>query len=106
MISSSLRRLYTFLARDGVIPGTAVISIIVTSNTARHYFENPISVTFTGLVFGGIGGGIIESLVPLPIRGFISGGILLGTGGNVVCRNMGWIKSPDDTKATITFNAN
>ena len=92
--ASSGRRLFSFLGRDGVIPATAVISFITTSNTAQNYFENPLSSTFAGVLFGGIGGGIIESIAPAPARAFISGGILLATGAAIVGRSVGWINPP------------
>ena len=93
-LKSSGNKLFSFLGRDGVIPGTAVISLITTSNTAQYFFENPLTSTFEGVLFGGIGGGIIEALTPIPARAFVSGGLLLATAAAVVGRSYGWINPP------------
>ncbi|CAH6418370.1 Hypothetical protein HVR_LOCUS118 [uncultured virus] len=96
MATLTFSRLATFLGKDGMIPATAVMSIITTSNTAQDILEYPLSSTFWGLIFGGIGGGIIESLAPLPARPVISGCIILATGANIFGRTMGWIQPPSE----------
>lgn len=54
----------------------------------------PLSSTFEGLIFGGIGGGIIECLAPPPARPLISGGLIAITGATMFSRSMGWIEPP------------
>jgi len=77
-----------------MIPAVSAISFITTSNTAQYFFDNPLSSIFGGVLFGGIGGGLIEALAPLQARAFISGGILFATSVNIVGRSIGWLDSP------------
>jgi len=103
---ATLARLSTFLSRDGTIPATAAISFITTSNTPERYCENPLSSTFAGLLVGGLGGGIIESLTPPQFRALVSGGILLSTGANIFGRSMGWIPPPKMFDSGISISIN
>jgi len=98
---SGAQRLFLFLGRPGIIPATSVISLITTSNTAQYFFENPLTSTFHGVLFGGIGGGIIESLTPPQARAFVSGGILLATGVAMAGRSIGWINSPTNNTSPV-----
>ena len=91
---SPFLKLYSFLGRTGTIPGLAACSVIITSNTTESYFESPLSSIFVGLIFGGIGGGIIECITPPPFIPIVSSLILLTTGLNVLGRSIAWIKPP------------
>ena len=98
-LKQSAYKLFSFLRRDGVIPGTAVISLITTSNTAQYFFENPLSSTAEGLLFGGIGGYFIEALTPIPARAFVSGYILFATAVSIVGRSCGFIRPPREYRS-------
>lgn len=95
------RRILGFLARDGVIPATAIVSIIITSNTCWDLTESPLGNIFGGLVIGGIGGSIIQALTPFTVRPFVSGGIICLTGANMFARSMGWIPPPRDINIVV-----
>lgn len=100
----SFSRLVQYLSKDGIVPATAVVSLIATSTNKKQLVEQPLMTTFCGVVFGGIGGGIIESVTPLPLRPVVAGGILTLTGLNLAGRSMGYIEEPKPAKLIINQN--
>lgn len=86
------------LGREGMLPATAVLSILATSESYLNVVNNPLSCTFAALLVGGIGGRIIEKVTPTFIKPFIVGCLLLLSVGTITVRTLGWW-SPKNTNS-------